>query len=203
MQDQRSSIAPQNIQEILDASASPKAALQTGQQQYRTPKEWARFFAVLLPSDVPEVVFDPQCATGGLFEGFGYSVRRFGVELDRRIAEVDVPHCMNTITGNCVRFWELLDDLFPEVRFDCQVANPPFGLRWKTAADPVDSTEHTWNQVLSHAAPDGYGYFIANADTLERLGMTDHPWVYLYQRFPAGLFPGTAVEVGVLHWYNY
>jgi hypothetical protein len=107
------------------------------------------------------------------------------------------------ITGNCVTLWALLDELFPDLRFECQVANPPFSIPWKLPdGTSEDSTAYTWRRIQEKAAPDGHGFFIANANTIERLGLHQHPTVYLYQRFPVGMFPEADVEVGVIHWWR-
>lgn len=204
--DSRSTIAPQNLQALLDAAASPKAAVQAGQQQYSTPTPWAEFFNQLLPDHYPAIAFDPQCAGGNLFTGFGYACERLGWDIDQRFTgERDR---VRRLTGNCVKLWELLDELYPNLRFECQVANPPFGIQWKVPVSDnlkstvCDSTLHTWRMIQARAPENGHGYFIANRATIERLGLHQEPRVYLYQTFPAGLFPKTTVEVGVIHWHN-
>jgi len=182
--DQRSTINSVNLQAVLDAAASAKAAILSGQQQYSTQVTWATFLGGLLPSQNPAVAFDPQCAGGNLLRyGLGWRPDRYGFEIDARYAETSDD--VTRVIANCVKCWETLDDLFPDVRFDCQVANPPFGIRWKTRAGPADSTLHTWAKITERAAPNGFGYFIANRSTLEAHRLHEHPWVYLYQTFPA------------------
>ena len=201
MIDQRSTIASQNLDEVLEASASVKAATLAGQQQYSTPLAWASYFAELLPDHYPEAVFDPQCAGGNLFNGFGYGAAKLGWDIDKRFVDEDIR--VKRCTGNCVKLWAMLDDIFPELRFECQVANPPFGLKWRLpGGGVVDSTLHTWLKLIERTAEGGYGYFIANHATIERFGMHGHPWVYLYLKFPAGFFPKTEVEPGVVFWHN-
>jgi superfamily II DNA or RNA helicase len=108
------------------------------------------------------------------------------------------------IIGNCVTAWEILDDIDPErtVEFICQNANPPFGCLWPTPPNGVraDSTEYTWRKIMERASPFGFGWFISNWKTIERLGIHKHPRVYLYQKFPMGVWKGTEVEIGVVHW---
>jgi hypothetical protein len=199
--DQRSTINSVNLQAVLDAAATAKAAILNGQQQYSTPVSWATFLGGLLPSQNPAVAFDPQCAGGNLLRyGLGWRPDRYGFEIDARYAETSDD--VTRVIANCVKCWEILDDLFPDLRFDCQVANPPFGIRWKTLAGAADSTLHTWAKITERAAPSGFGYFIANRNTLAAHRLHEHPWVYLYQTFPAGFFPKTAVEVGLMHWHN-
>ncbi len=226
--DARSGLELFNLDEVVHAAVSPGHAIQNGQQQYQTPPDWARFFNGLLPS-TPNTVFDPQCAGGQAFTGLYAS--KYGFELDRRYADVDDD--VHRLTGNCVQLWAWLDEAALDLRFECQVANPPFGLRWrlpegvssgqvssvKTGGTSVlasrsletshlkletscDSTKYTWEQIVAHAAVDGYGWFLAARKTIEDLGIHQHPWAYLYQTFPAGMFKDTAVEVGVVHWWR-
>lgn len=87
----RSTVQPENLQEIIDASVSVKHATLAAQQQYCTPTVWASFFHTLLPRVRTEyVTFDPQCASGNLL-----ATRRntfsggstMGFELDNRFRE--------------------------------------------------------------------------------------------------------------------
>ena len=197
--DARSGVANENLQEILDASASTGQALLGGQAQYQTPVWLARACAELLPCSYQQVI-DPQGASGIL----AHAVRaatRFVVEIDNRF-KPEHEEGIRRITGNCVRFAEIADDLYPAaLKFECVVANPPFGLRWKSAAGPVDSTAWTWKFITEHLTPRGAGFIIANINTLERLGITTHPWAYLVQRFPAGgIWDNVGVELGIVHF---
>ena len=204
LKDQRSTIAPENIQALVDAATSIKGATLTGQQQYSTPPEWAELFASQLPSQTPSTRLDPQCAAGNLLsEGFPKWHRGFtaGIEIDRRLNSDH--HPAQLATGNCVTAWSLLEDHYPEVNFVCQVANPPFGIHWKLPdGSSMDSTEYTWKMIQRFAAKDGYGYFVANHKTIERLGLHEHPWTYLYQKFPVGMWNKVDVAVGVIHWHR-
>jgi hypothetical protein len=197
MKDTRSTIAQVNHDEIIEAAGgSVKAATLTGQQQYSTPTEWAEIFTGLLPDRYPAIALDPQCAGANLLRPFAWNTIKAGFDIDRRFEEDETASNLTRITGNCVKIWEILDDLFPDIKFDCQVANPPFGLRW----NDEDSTEYTWRKIMERASSKGFGYFIANHKTMERVGITKHPWVYLYQIFPKDFFPKTEVEPGVVHW---
>lgn len=197
----RSSMQADSLQEIIDASVSAKHATLGYGQQYTTPEHIAKFLATLLPSRyVP--VFDPQCANGNLVTSVcPYNYGRFGFEIDNRFeSKTDG---ITRIIGNCVKIWKAFDDLYPDLKFPCQVANPPFGIRWKLDnGTTVDSTEYTWRQIIGRAPLNGCGYFIANYKTIEHLKIDQHPWVYLYQKFPAGLWKNCDVEIGVVHWIN-
>lgn len=188
--------AQETIQELLDASAgSVKATTLTNLQQYETPRWLALLCQKLLPT-VPECTFDPQCAKGNLLEGSGRYT--FGIDIDNKYAVEN----RTRITGNCVKAWEILDDVYPNIRFECQVSNPPFGLNWKTPDGPIDSTEYTWRKLKERTAWNGYGYMIANHKTIEKMGWHEDEQVYLYLKFPAGVWKDCNVEVGVVFWFN-
>lgn len=196
----RSGINSQNLQEIIDASVSVKHATMGNQQQYETPPAFAAFFNSLLPA-MPSNAFDPQVASGNTVRhGMAPWTTKFGFELDRRFA--DSIDSVMRVTGNCVSAWEALDDIAPGMEFVCQNANPPFGLLWPLpdGSGKVDSTEYTWRKIQEHASTSGFGWFISNHKTIERLKIHEHPRVYLYQKFPMGVWKGTEVEIGVVHW---
>jgi SNF2-related domain/Helicase conserved C-terminal domain len=208
IKDSRSGIDPANLDEILSAASSVGEALQTGAAQYQTPTELAELCNSLLPA-VPNLAFDPQVASGHTVRaGLPHWVKKVGFEIDNRFrAAVEdgvsgFHDDVTRVTGNCVKAWEILDDLFPDLTFQCQNANPPFGLKWETpTGSRVDSTEYTWRKIMERAAVNGFGYFIAASKTIERLGIHNHERVYLYQKFPSGVWKNTTVEVGIVHWH--
>lgn len=194
----RSGTDQSNIQEIIDAGVSAKHATLVGQAQYETPVEMSEFLNSLLPGK-PDVMFDPQCASGRTFKGAPYWSGLFGFEIDNRHAEI--ADGITRVIGNCVSAWEILDDLYPDLKLECQVANPPFGLIWPVKdIGNVDSTEYTWMKIMERASSTGYGWFMANVKTIERLNLHQNTKTYLYQKFPPGLWKGTEVEIGVIHW---
>lgn len=205
--DARSGVDGSNIQEIINAATSAGHGLQQGQNQYSTPPWLARSCAALLPFGHHENVLDPQCAAGNLVNAVPASLR-FGTELDNRLApggkNASAMHEeVRRITGNCVHVFKTMDEFFPDARFGCITANPPFGIRWKMADDStIDSTEWTWALIKKRLAVAGCGFLISNANTLERLGITTDPRVYLYQRFPGGgVWNDCTVELGIVHFY--
>lgn len=205
LRDARSGVLNENLQEILDASSNKFTALDNGQQQYQTPAWLATACARLLPFNYHNNVIDLQCAAGNLLAAVdaGY---KFGVEIDNRLkgsAAIAGGGHVARITGNCVSVMETMDELYPSTRFDCMVVNPPFGLRFKTKTGPIDSTEWTWRTILHRLNDRGCGFFIASAKTIEALKIPDHPWVYLYQRFPGGgVWDNVGVELGIVHFHN-
>ena len=198
----RSGIASENLQEVLDAAVSAAHATDGGQQQYETPPWLAAGLVSQLVADCPSFVFDPQCASGNLLEAVAYA-ESYGWDIDNRFAE-QRDRGINRVTGNCVKLSEILDEIYPDLRFPCIVTNPPYAIRWKQAdGTTIDSTLWTWQFIKRRLAPRGSGFLISSWSTIERMGLHTDPWCYLYQKFPAGIWPNTTVEIGVVHFYNY
>jgi superfamily II DNA or RNA helicase len=204
--DARSGTHNENIQEVIDAAVSASHALQGGQQQYQSPEWLARGLAAMLPYNYFADAYDPQCAGGNLVNALPATCR-YGTELDRRFMADEkaavVYGEVDRITGSCVHIMQTMDELYPSVKFSCIVANPPFGIRWKLKdGETIDSTEWTWKMIEGRIIRGGCGFLISNYKTLERLKITEHPNVYLYQRFPGGgIWDDCNVELGIVHFY--
>lgn len=199
MKEVRSGIAPENLQEVLDASADLGNALNGGQQQYCTPPWLADQCNARLPNSAPRTVFDPQCGESDLINVGSWATDRFGWDIDNR--KPSTPQPVTRVTGHCVKIAEGMDDMFPDLHFECANANPPFGRKW-TLADgtTIDSTEWTWKLATSRA---NYGYFISNHNTMEKLGISKHPWVFHYEVKPAiEIWKGVrdTLMIGIAFW---
>src|SRR4051812_16193704 len=83
IQDARSGIADENLQEMLEAGSSAESAQQSGQNQYQTPRWLANALARLLIGNHHAHVLDPQCANGSLLGSFP-SQERYGIDIDNR-----------------------------------------------------------------------------------------------------------------------
>jgi len=188
---------------MLDASGSSAAhTLMKGQAQYLTPASFAEMCQSKLPSPHQQItVFDPQVGRGALLRPFKQRLPfslRFGVEIDRNCSVPDEQAFI--YNANCVEWWTVLDELYPQLTFRVQVANPPFGLIWATPEGKADSTLYTWQNMLKRAGALGCGYMIANASTIERLGLHQEPRVYRYEKFERVF--DAEVTVGVLWFYG-
>lgn len=201
--DIRQGVRPENLQEVIDAAVSASHAFQGGQNQFQTPPWLAEACARLLPMR-PNYILDPQCAGGNLLHAVDAHIVRFGCDVDNAFAKSQAQPSkpIERITASCVRLGNVLDELFPDARFDCIVANPPFGIRWKIEGGSIESTQWTWEFITKRIAPNGSGFFIASAKTIESLLIHEHRMCYLYQRFPAGVWEDVAVEIGIVHYYN-
>lgn len=73
----------------------------------------------------PQTVYDPTCGAGNLLRVFPDTTRKYGQELDaEQVAEIDIPNFTGAAGDT------LIDDAFPEMKFDAIVANPPFSVKW-------------------------------------------------------------------------
>jgi hypothetical protein len=110
---------------------------------------------------------------------------------------------VHLVIGNCVKVFDTLDDMYPDLHWECANANPPFGKKWKLAdGSTMDSTEWTWKLVTKRA---NYGYFISNHNTITKLGIDKHPWVFDY-KVHDGLslwkHMRDTLKIGVVCWKN-
>ncbi len=195
----RSSFQPENLQEHLDADA---AATTGFGQQYFTPAHYVeQCVARMADSGVgnPDTVLDLQAGEGALLEiGGRWGTSRYAIDVDNRLKS---GHITRLITGNCVKAVEILDDLHPGIVFDCINVNPPFGRKFKLAdGSTQDSTEWTWKQALKRG---NSGFFISNANTIEKLGLDKHPSVFHYESQPGNkLWKGMrdTLRIGTVFW---
>jgi predicted RNA methylase len=174
--EQRSSVANENIQEVLDEDHA--AGLAAGKcEQYFTPDWLAKECQKNLPTQSPASIFDPQCGAGALLMLDSFDrILRLGVELDNRIERISGVRLLHV---GCQKFFEMVDDVHPKLRFVCVNANPPFGRKWKQADGKLmDSTLATWNFITAHGC---HGYFISNRKTIESLRIDKSPSVYDYR----------------------
>lgn len=74
----------------------------------------------------PKTVYDPTCGAGNLLRVFPDETLKFGQEKDEsELAKVDLPNFIGAAGDT------LLDDKFPDEKFDCIVANPPFSIAYE------------------------------------------------------------------------
>ena len=197
---QRSTTDQSNIQEVLDSDHSA-GMFGSNQAQYETPKWLADECASHLPSRSPATIYDPQAFKGALLmlDGHSYGTLRFSSDIDNRIESIPGS---NHIVSSCTKVWEIVDDLFPNLRFICAVANIPFGRKWKIDGEMVDSTKATWDWLTAHAH---YGYLISSRTTIEKLGLHQHQLVYKYEtRKLSEVWSGMRAdaECGIVWWQH-
>lgn len=74
----------------------------------------------------PKNVYDPTCGAGNLLRVFDDEVDKYGQEIDaEQLHGINIPN-FHGAAGNT-----LMCDAFPDMKFDCIVANPPFSVKWE------------------------------------------------------------------------
>ncbi len=198
MKESRSTIPDADLQEVLDAEVPQAHSSKWGTQQYFTPPSFVTQCVERMGraglSVTPATVLDPQVGDGALINlGTPYApIERYGIDIDSRLEKRQ-----GHINGNCVRVFEAIDDLYPELTWVCINANPPFGKKWKQAdGSTVDSTKATWEWVIRHGC---YGFFIGTDATLKQLGIDKHKYVFDYWT-PPNPWHGVDVQIAVAFW---
>jgi hypothetical protein len=194
----RSAVNFETLQESLDAGG------QGSNEQYETPPEFARELMSRLPVRHPSTIVDPQVAGGALVNCTNGFPVKYGVELDHN----KTPGGVQVITGNCMKVFEAVDELMPDLRFVVGNCNPPFGISWKLAGNDgkrIDSTLATWNFIKAHA---DQGFFIANASTIEKFGIHQDESVEIksYERRKANQYwkgLRDTLEIGIVIWHRH
>ena len=189
-------IAPENLQEVLEASKNGAA----GQSAFFTPLEFAKLCAHPLPND-RNVLTDLSGGSGQLLIGAANETTRMGLICDIENCRTKFtekwPHPeIIRIAGDCCKIYELLQEV--SFRADCFALNPPWNLHWHkqnlaklaesdvetvrqafsnsdslSGPDAIDSTVATMMIALDLMSNRGEGFLIANDATLERLIFKD------------------------------
>jgi hypothetical protein len=189
----KNKIDSQHLQEMMESAGSSALGgrASRGLCQYETPQSLADYVIKQLSVyGEPNSVYDPQCFTGNLLNFSGWGTHRFGIDMDKRLLKVN--DNVHRLIGDCVDITKDILTLKPDLRFECSVANPPFSLNW----EGKDSTLWTWEHVTQVS---NRGAFIANANTIRRLKIDQHPYAYDFEVRP---FPGVSVNVGIVYWMN-
>ena len=195
----RSGIDLRNVQEVIDAESSAEWATMQNQQQYFTPGwlvEECNEHLHKFNHYTHITVLDPQCGKGSTLSVPSEYKHKYGFDIDNRLSLPDVKF----IKGNCVKMMDLVDEIYPDLKWHVINANPPFGKRWKVGESKkiTDSTKYTWEWNLRH----GFcGYFMSNYKTIEKLGIHKHKAVYKYER-KTEVWKDCNVEIGIVWWRN-
>ena len=190
---------------------------------FYTPVQIAQWLAELLPLDRGGSLYDPCCGSGAMLYGAarsdpGKELRLYGqapdsssffvcrMNLTLRGLHAELgPHPANA----------LLEDLYPDTRFDYIIANPPFRFPRRDESSreqsvppqfrylPRKNAGFTWLRlILDHLAPDGRAAVLMpngtlTAQTIEgctlRRQVLKAGWAEAILALPAGLFRGTRV----------
>lgn len=122
-----------------------------------TPREVIRLMVNLILSPDRETltkkgkivtVFDPACGTGGMLAESERWIREHngqasavvhGQDISRQSYAIAKSDLLIKGSRGCIKHGDTLtDDKFEGERYDYMLANPPFGVNWKTAKDAID-----------------------------------------------------------------
>jgi len=133
--------------ELLITQFNQSSNEQTG--DYFTPREIVHLmvkllFATATPSDSRSVkcLFDPTCGTGGMLSSAKQYVKQhypeielktFGQDFNRRAYAIAYADALLQGEETQIKFGDsLINDQFPQASFDYFLANPPFGVNWRS-----------------------------------------------------------------------
>jgi hypothetical protein len=164
MKGTRSSVNLNNLQEVAQSGGD----LRKGLAQYLTPPVIAeRVKDKLLDyryGAKPSSLIDPQSGERNLLSPWPYLTPQFGVDIQK--TRIDY---RRQIAGDCRKFGEVIEELFPHLIWDCGVANYPFGLPWKG----MKPWQWTWDFLTQHTR---YGCMIGAINEVGHLSDSDNVW---------------------------
>lgn len=183
------SLTAGNLQELLDSATN---ADQIGGQQFYTPPEYAKAFAIAL-NPIPGVAIDFEMGAGNLLSALESDPKRtiakLGVDIDERVRKpAGAEGNWQTMRGDVTRLYPLWHDV--EMFADTVAINPPFSLRWhsdrlmdltrsrlpavaRAAAEAlrkptIDSTLASLLIALDRLSHRGEGFMVCNENTAKR-----------------------------------
>ncbi|MFE6755987.1 N-6 DNA methylase [Streptomyces sp. NPDC057684] len=127
-------------------------------------------------------VYDPACGIGTLLLSAAPGAHRYGQELNPATATItELRSRLGGTTATVARGDSLRKDLFPDLRADLVVCEPPVGVadwgrdvllldpRWELGVPPRSESELAWVQhCLAHTAPGGHALLVLPASVAYR-----------------------------------
>ena len=201
--------------------------------EFYTPQQVSRLLAMIVSHDKKRLktVYDPTCGSGSLLlrlKDYTKIDNYFGQELNRttyNLARMNMLlHDVHYANFNINQGDTLTIDLFPELKSEAIVANPPFALKWKGKEDPILAEDERFVQygalapkgaadfafvthMLHHLADSGTMAVVLPHGVLFRSGAEGKIRQYIIEKqnsldavigLPANLFYGVGIPVTVL-----
>lgn len=201
--------------------------------EFYTPAQVSRLLAQIVSQDKKRVrsVYDPTCGSGSLLLRIGdYAdvVSYFGQELNPttyNLARMNmILHGIHFDHFKILRGDTLTEDMYPDLKAEAIVANPPFSAKWKGASDPQLAYDDRFSQygrfapnnkadyafvthMLYHLADNGTMAVVLPHGALFRSGAEGHIRKYIIEKqnyldavigLPSNLFYGPSIPVTVL-----
>ena len=201
--------------------------------EFYTPAQVSRLLAKIVTDDKKRIksVYDPTCGSGSLLlrvKEYVEVMQFYGQELNRttyNLARMNmILHDIHFSKFNIKQGDTLENDMFPELRAEAVVANPPFSAKWDSDKNPLFSTDDRFSQygvlapknkadyafvthMLYHLAENGTMAVVLPHGVLFRGGAEGKIRRYIIEKLnyldaviglPPNLFYGTSIPAVVL-----
>ncbi|MHB8872022.1 MAG: type I restriction-modification system subunit M [Candidatus Doudnabacteria bacterium] len=201
--------------------------------EFYTPAQVSRLLAQIVSIDKKRVrsVFDPTCGSGSLLlrlKDYIEVTNYYGQELNPttyNLARMNmILHGVHFDHFKIKHGDTLTDDLFPDLKAEAVIANPPFSAKWKSAEDPLLAHDDRFSQygrlapkgaadyafiahMLYHLADNGTMGIVLPHGVLFRSGAEEHIRKYIIEKqnyldavigLPANLFYGNGIPAIIL-----
>jgi type I restriction enzyme M protein len=201
--------------------------------EFYTPAQVSRLLAQIVSEDKKRIksVFDPTCGSGSLLlriKDYTDVVSYFGQELNPttyNLARMNmILHGVHFDHFKILQGDTLKEDMYPDLKAEAIVANPPFAIQWKGDTDPQLAHDDRFSQygrlapkgtadyafvthMLYHLADNGTMAIVLPHGALFRSGAEGHIRKYIIEKqnyldavigLPSNLFYGTSIPATVL-----
>ncbi len=201
--------------------------------EFYTPVQVSRLLARIVSDDKKRIksVYDPTCGSGSLLlrmKDYTNVSDYFGQELNQttyNLARMNmILHGVNFRNFSIMQGDTLVEDMFPDLRAEAIIANPPFSAKWKGDEDPVLAQDERFTQygrlapksaadyafvthMLHHLAENGTMAVVLPHGALFRSGAEAVIRRYIIEKqnyldtvigLPSNLFYGTSIPATIL-----
>ncbi len=201
--------------------------------EFYTPSQVSRLLAQIVSQDKKRIksVYDPTCGSGSLLlrlKDYVEVVHYYGQELNPttyNLARMNmILHGVNFDHFNIKQGDTLMEDMYPDLKAEAIVANPPFSAEWKGDRDPQLAHDDRFSQygrltpkgtadyafvthMLYHLADNGTMAIVLPHGALFRSGAEGHIRKYIIEKqnyldavigLPSNLFYGTSIPATIL-----
>lgn len=201
--------------------------------EFYTPEQVSRLMAKIVTQDKTRIrsVYDPTCGSGSLLLRIGDYAEvtdYFGQEINPTTYNLGrmnmILHGVHFNKFDIKHGDTLQEDLYPDLKAEVIVANPPFSANWKSDSDPQLAHDDRFSQygrlapkgtadyaflthMLYHLADNGTMAIVLPHGVLFRGGAEEHIRKYIIEKLnyldtviglPGNLFYGTSIPATIL-----
>ncbi len=201
--------------------------------EFYTPSQVSRLMAQIVTIDKKKIrsVYDPACGSGSLLlriKDYAEITDYYGQELNPTTYNLGrmnmILHGVHFDHFKIMQGDTLTDDMFPDLKAEVVIANPPFSAEWKGENDPALVSDERFSQygrlapksaadyafvthMLHHLSDNGTMAIVLPHGALFRGGAEGHIRKYIIEKqnyldavigLPSNLFYGTSIPATVL-----